>query len=291
MINRRALIAGCFALNALPVRAQGAKLPVIASFSILGDLVAQIGGTRVSVTTLVGPEGDAHVWQPAPTDAARVASAKLFVTNGLGFEGWVTRLIGASGAKPAILVASQGVTPLREGSAIDPHAWQSIANARCYIENIRDGLSRADPPGASAYAANAKAYLAQLDAVESDVGAAIARIPAARRRLVTTHDAFGYFAKAYGLDFLAAVGVSTEAEISAKDVAKIIKQVRADKVPAVFLENIGDPRLMQRIASETGAKIGGRLYSDALSQPDGPAGTYIAMMRYNIRELEKALAN
>ena len=291
MLNRRAWIAGCLMLAALPAHAQTSKLPVIASFSILGDLVAEIGGERVAVTTLVGPEGDAHVWQPAPADAARVAGAKLFVTNGLGFEGWVTRLIGASGAKPTMLVASQSVTPLREGSAIDPHAWQSVANAKLYVANIRDGLSAADPGGASAYAANATAFLAKLDALDAEVRATIGHIPAARRRLVTTHDAFGYFAKAYGLDFFAAVGVSTEAEISAKDVAKIIKQVRADKVPAVFLENTGDPRLMQRIAAETGAKVGGRLYSDALSQPDGPAGTYITMMRYNIRELEKALAH
>jgi zinc/manganese transport system substrate-binding protein len=172
----------------------------------------------------------------------------------------------------------------------DPHAWQSVANARIYVENIRDGLSKADPAGKSLYESNAAAYLARLDALEQEVKAAIAKIPADRRKVITTHDAFGYFADAYGVEFIAPEGVSTDTEPSARDVAKIIAQIRKQKIPAVFMENITDPRLMQQIARESGAKIGGTLYSDSLSEPGGPAGSYIDMMRNNARELSQALA-
>ncbi len=173
----------------------------------------------------------------------------------------------------------------------DPHAWQSVANARIYVANIRDGLVKADPAGKAAYEANAVAYLAKLDALEAEVRATIAALPAARRKIITTHDAFGYFGAAYGMEFIAPQGVSTESEVSARDVAKIIRQIKAQKIPAVFMENITDPRLMQRIAEETGAKIGGRLYSDALSAPGGPAPTYIDMMKNNLKEFRGALAS
>jgi zinc/manganese transport system substrate-binding protein len=173
----------------------------------------------------------------------------------------------------------------------DPHAWQSVANVKIYVANIRDGLSSADPSGQGVYEAQAKAYLTTLDALEQEVRAAIEKIPPGRRKIITTHDAFGYFGAAYGLDFISPEGVSTDSEPSAKDVAKIIAQIRKQKIPAVFMENITDPRMMQRIAKESGARIGGTLYSDALSKPGGPAGNYLDMMRNNIRELRKALAN
>jgi zinc/manganese transport system substrate-binding protein len=217
----------------------------------------------------------------------------------MGFEDWMTRLVRASGTKAPTVVASTGVKPrkMTEGhqhghshAASDPHAWQSIANVKIYVANIRDGLSEADPAGQSAYQANATAYLGKLDALESEARAAIEKIPAERRKIITTHDAFGYFGEAYGVAFIAPAGVSTEAEVSAKDVARIIAQIKRQKIPAVFMENISDPRLMQQIARETGAKIGGTLYSDALSDDKGPAPTYIDMMRSNLRELSKALA-
>ena len=312
MLNRRHLVLGLAAatLPALPglVVAQEA-LPVVASFSVLGDFVTQIGGDRVSVRTLVGPNGDAHVYSPTPADAKTMAAAKLIVVNGLSFEGWMTRLIKSSGAKATVATATKGITPLKaeedharkdaqdkkdphghDHGGVDPHAWQSVANARIYVANIRDALGLADPAGKAVFEANATAYLAQLDAVEAEIGAAVARIPADRRKAITSHDAFGYFVKAYGIAFIAPQGVSTEAEASARDVGRIIRQMKAEKIPAVFLENVTNPRLIEQIARETGARIGGRLYSDALSEPTGPAGTYIAMMKHNISQIEKALA-
>ncbi len=285
------------------------KLKVVASFSILADLVKNVGGDRVDVTTLVGPDGDAHVFSPSPADAKKVAAARLVFVNGLGFEGWLDRLVKASRSKANVVVVSKGVTPLRRdddrnhdrkgGTAksghdhdhgdIDPHAWQSLANAKIYVDNIRNALIKADPAGKAAYEANALAYLARIDGLEKEVKEAIAKIPADRRKIITTHDAFGYFGSAYGIDFIAPQGVSTETEASARDVAKIISQIRKQKIPAVFLENISDPRLVKRISEETGAKIGGTLYSDALSKQSGPASTYIDMMRNNVREISAAL--
>ncbi|GAU82828.1 metal ABC transporter substrate-binding protein [Bosea sp. BIWAKO-01] len=308
MLNRRHLIAGLtagLALSAAPLIARAQeKLPVVASFSILGDFAREIGGERVAVTILVGPDGDAHVYSPTPADAKSVAAAKLVLINGLKFEGWLSRLIKSSGTSAIIATATQGVSPLKlkdddhdhgksgghdHAGGDDPHAWQSVVNARLYVANIRDALSAADPAGKAAYEANAAAYLGKLDALQGEIQAAVARIPVDRRKAITSHDAFGYFVKAYGIEFVAPQGVSTEAEASAKDVVRIIRQVKAQKIPAVFLENITNPRLIEQIARETGAKIGGRLYSDALSTASGPAGTYIEMMRHNIRQIEKAL--
>lgn len=297
MLNRRSILLGLAAGAVLPPPAFAQeKLSVVASFSILGDFVREIGGERVSVALLVGPDGDAHVYSPTPADAKTVAGAKLVVVNGLKFEGWLTRLIKSSGTKATIATATTGITPQKMADdhghghgGEDPHAWQSVANAKIYVGNVRDALIAADPAGRSSYEANATAYLAKLDTLEAEIKATVARIPADRRKAITSHDAFGYFAKAYGIAFIAPQGVSTEAEASAKDVARIIRQIKAEKVPAVFLENITNPRLAEQIARESGAKIGGRLYSDALSAADGPAGTYIAMMKHNISQIEKAL--
>jgi zinc/manganese transport system substrate-binding protein len=277
-----------------PAAAQD-KIKVVASFSILGDLVKNVGGDRIALSTLVGPNGDAHVYAPSPADAKTLSEAKVVFVNGLGFEGWMARLVKASGTKAVNVTASNGVKPRRSeddhghGHDADPHAWQSVANAKIYVGNIRDGLIAADPAGKAAYEENAKGYLEKLDALETEVKAAIAKIPADRRKIITTHDAFGYFGAAYGMEFIAPQGVSTESEVSAKDVAKIIVQIRKQKIPAVFMENISDDRLMQRIAKETGARIGGRLYSDALSDEKGGASTYLDMMRNNIREFSMAL--
>ncbi|MGY2048666.1 metal ABC transporter substrate-binding protein [Methylobacterium sp. JK268] len=280
--------------------AAAAPLKAVASFSILGDLVHQVGGDRVAVSVLVGPNGDAHTFSPSPSDARKLADAQLVVVNGLGFEGWIDRLVKASGTKAPIVVASAGVAPIREedehghggqgAHPIDPHAWQNVANAKLYVAAIRDGLVRVDPEGRATYEANAGAYLAKLDALDAEVRAGIAAIPEAGRKVITTHDAFGYFAKAYGMQFIAPQGVSSDSEATARDVARIIAQVKRETIPAVFLENIADPRLMQQIARESGAKAGGRVFSDALSEPDGPAATYIAMMRHNLREFTAALA-
>jgi zinc/manganese transport system substrate-binding protein len=279
-----------------PVRAQTpAKLPVVATFSILADFARNVGGERIDAAALVGPDGDTHVYQPKPADAKELGAARLIVVNGLGLEGWIDRLIKASGTKAPVIVATKGINPqqMREEGRVelDPHAWQSIADAKIYVANIRDGLIAADPAAEAAYRANAEKYLDKLDTLEAEVKREIAKIPPGRRQIITTHDAFGYFGTAYGFRFIAPEGVSTETEASARDVAKIIRQIKAQKIPAVFLENVTDPRLVRSIAAESGAAVGGTLYSDALSPPDGPASTYIDMMRNNVRELAAALAN
>ena len=304
MLTRRQALAAT-ALAALFVapgaRAQD-RLNVIASFSILGDFVKNVGGDRVEVGTLVGPNGNAHVYAPSPADAKKVADAKLVFVNGLGFEGWLERLVKASGTKAPIVVATKGIKPLERAGEhghdhdhdhgrTDPHAWQSVANAKIYVANIRDALIAADPAGKDAYSANAAAYLAKLDALDRDVREVVAKIPADRRRVITSHSAFGYFQDAYGVNFTAPQGVSTEAEASAKDVAAMIAQIKKQKAAAVFLENVTDPRLVEQIARETGAKVGGTLYSDALTDDKGDATTYIDLIRHNLRQLASALVS
>ena len=275
---------------ASPLSAQD-RLNVVASFSIIGDFVRNAGGVRVNVTTLVGPNGDVHVYTPAPADARKIADARLVVINGLGLEGWLPRLLQSSGSKAPIIVATKGIMPLRLGSDADPHAWQSVANAKIFVANIRDALVAADPADAELFRANADGYSAQLDALDRDVRAAVAQIPPDRRKVISTHNAFGYFAASYGIEFIAPEGVSTESEPSARDIARIIAQIKSARIPAVFLENISDPRLMRQIAAETGAKVGGTLFSDALTDEKGPCPTYIEMVRHNIKALTSALAN
>jgi zinc/manganese transport system substrate-binding protein len=272
----------------IPLHAQE-KINVVTSFSILGDFAKNVGGDRTNVTTLVGPNSDVHVYTPAPADAKKIADAKLVIINGLGLEGWLPRLVQSSGSKAAIVTATNGVAPRKLGSDADPHAWQSVVNAKIYVANIRDALIAADQAAAPAYRANADAYLAKLDALDRQVREAAAQIAEVRRKVISTHEAFGYFAAAYGIAFIAPQGVSTESEPSARDIAAIITQIRAGKIPAVFLENISDPRLMRRIAAETGAKIGGTLYSDSLTAENGDAPTYIDMVRHNIKALTSAL--
>jgi zinc/manganese transport system substrate-binding protein len=275
------------------------KVKAVASFSILGDMVSQVGGDRVDVVTLVGPDGDAHVYEPTPADAKNLAGAAILFVNGLGFEGWMDRLEKSSGFKGKVVVVSTGVkarTMVEEEGGkpetiTDPHAWQSLANGKLYVANIRDGLIAADPDGKSVYEANAAKYLDAIAKEETDVKAALAGLPKERRKIITSHDAFGYFGAAYGLEVIAPEGVSTESEASAQDVAKIIRQIKAEKVPAVFMENITDHRLLDQIARETGAKIGGELYTDALSPPDGPAPTYLDMFRHNVGTLTAALSS
>ncbi len=292
MIMRRlAPWLACLALIACALPARGEPLKAVASFSILADLVRNVGGSSVDVVTLVGPDSDAHVYSPTPRDARKIVDAGLIVVNGLGFEGWLPRLVQSSGSRARIVTATEGIAPLRLGSAADPHAWQSVGNAKIYVANVRDALSAADPAHAGQYRANADAYLARLDALDREVRDAVATLPPARRRVISTHNAFGYFAAAYGIEFVAPLGVSTESEPSARDVARIVSQVRQAKIPAVFLENFTDPRLMQRISAETGAKVGGMLYSDSLTGEKGDAPTYIDMVRHNIRALTRALGN
>lgn len=296
---QRLLLIIALLMGAAPALAQE-SLPVVASFSIVGDLVKQIGGDRVRVTTIVGPNADAHGYQPKPADAKAVAEAKLIVVNGLGFDAWMQRLQKSSGSKAPVVIASAAIKPLKESNdghghghghgENDPHAWHDPANLKLYARTIRDALVAADPAGRETYDQRLSAYDAALSALDAENRAMLATIPPDRRKIVTSHDAFAYLGRAYGITFLAPQGVSTENQPSAKDIARIIRFIRETKAPAVFIETISDPRQMERIAQESGAKIGGKLYSDALSPPDGPAGTTIDMIRTNIRELTKALA-
>lgn len=299
MLSRRCVLAiAAFCAAVAAAQAQTTKIPVVATFTILADFVRQVGGARVDVVSLVGPNGDVHAYDPSPADSRKVAGARLVVENGLHLEGWISRLAKASATKARIVIASDGAVlrkdmtnrEFAEHGGADPHAWQNAENAKTYVVNIRDGLITVDPVGRAEYEANARAYLEKLDALDAEARAAIVKIPAERRRIVTTHDAFGYFGQAYGLTLAAPAGVSTESGVSARDMARIIAQIKKDRFPAVFLENVSDARLMDQIARETGAKIGGTLYSDSLSAPEGPAGTYIDMVRHNISELTKALA-
>ena len=290
------------ALAAIPVTAQAQdRLKVVTSFSILADFARNVGGDLVDVAMLVGPGGDAHVYSPTPADARSVAAARLVVVNGLGFEGWLARLIKSANTKATVATATKGIAPRKDKTVhnhkhdqgrddADPHAWQSVVNAKLYAANIRDALTAADPAGADTYRKNADAYLAKLDMLDREVREAVAKLPAERRKVISTHDAFGYFADAYGIAFIAPQGVSTESEATARDVARIIGQIKAQKIPALFLVNVSDPRLMKRIAEESGARLGGTLFSDSLTDEKGAAPTYIDMIRYNIKALTSALA-
>jgi len=327
-VLQRTVLGGALALALGGAAEAQQPLRVVSSFSILGDLVKNVGGEHVNVSTIVGPDGDAHVYEPKPSDAKTLASAQLLFINGLEFEGWLARLVEASGFKGTQVVATRGITPIafieaededhdhdhddddhdhdndhdhadahdhdhehahehHHGSQ-DPHAWQDLSLTQQYVRNIADALVEADPAHAQDYRARAQSYNAQLAALDAEVKARAARIPEAARKVVTSHDAFGYFAKAYDIQFLAAAGISSQSEPSAQDLARLIDRIRAENIRAVFVENITSPRLIEQIARETGAKVGGVLYSDALSaQP--PANTYLGLMRWNTDQILSAL--
>lgn len=326
------LSAALMALNIGAVHAADAPLSVVASFSILADIAREVGGPDVKVDTLVGPDGDAHSYEPTPQDAKRLSTARVLVVNGLDFEAWLPRLTQSSGFKGQTIVASTGVTPrpfesghddddhdhgeddghdhdhdkagadahghehaaghahgAHDHGSNDPHAWQDLRNGMRYARNIAEGFAAADPAHAAAYRARAADYVDRLQALNARITSQFAAIPAAQRKVVTSHDAFGYFGQAYGIVFISPVGMSTDAEPSAADMARLIGQVKRDNIRAVFVENISSPRLVEQIARETGARTGGTLYSDALSKPGQPAATYLGMFEWNAKQLVNAL--
>ena len=353
MLICRALLSSATAVLALSIAAPAIAhsdkpISVVATFSILGDMAKRIGGEHVSVTTLVGPDGDAHVYQPTPADAQAVSEAKILVSNGLQFEGWLDRLVDATEFDRMRVVATKGIEPIvfddehdhgdlevhaeeaghdddhddhaeaahghddethaeaathmhddvehaeadhdhHDHGAFDPHAWQSLGNAVTYVDNITAALAQTDPATAADFYQNRAAYVAEIEALDAEIREILAGLPADRRTVVTLPDALQYFGRDYGFAFVAPQGLSTESEASAKDVARLIQQIREQSIHAVFVENIGDPRLMRRIADETGAVIGGTLYSDALSGPDDPGVTYLDMIRHNATTLAQAL--
>lgn len=308
---RLAAYASTVALCGFASTASAADLKVVASFSIIADLAKNVGGDRVDVQMLVPVDGDAHVYEPKPADAAALQKANVVLVNGLGLEGFMSRLIDTSETKAPVVEVSKGVKPIKaeeeehdhdhgngeapdahEGhhhGAYDPHAWQSVQNGEIYVKNITKAFCEADKAGCPTYTQNSELYLKKLAQLDKEVKAEIAAIPQSKRTIITTHDAFGYFSKAYGLEFVAPEGISTEAEASAADVAKLVDQVKHDKASAVFMENISNPRLIEQIAKETGLNVGGTLYSDALSPADGPAATYIDMFHHNVKTMKTAI--
>jgi zinc/manganese transport system substrate-binding protein len=273
------------------------KPRVVATFTIIGDLVEAVGGDAVSVTTLVGPDGDAHVFEPKPSDVAAVAKADLIVANGLGMEPWLERLTEAADFKGKTVIASAEVTPLpfkeeADSSGTmpdDPHAFQDLSNGRLYVKTIAAALEALAPREAGAIAARAARLDAEMIALDAEIKAKLAALPASNRRILTSHDAFHYFAKAYGLDILSIQGVSTETEPAAADLAEIARQAKSGQVKAIFLENMSNPTLAQTISSESGVPVGGELIADALTKADGPAPHYLDMFKYNLAELLKVL--
>jgi zinc/manganese transport system substrate-binding protein len=288
-----ALLLGALA----PARAQG-PLPVVASFSIVGDLVQQVGGPDIALQVLVGPASDAHAVQPTPAMARTVAGARVLFSNGLGFEGWMARFLKAANFQGRHVVLSDGLKPLKAASTngghghahdVDPHAWQDVAAAVHYVQAIQRGLCEADAPRCPAYRQRAQASTQRLHALDREIRAGWAAVPPERRKLISSHDAFGHYAAAYGVRFLAPQGLSTEAEASARGVAALVRQIKAENVRALFVETIADPRLIEQIGRETGVQPAGALYSDALSDASGPAASYEALMRHNTTLMLRAL--
>ena len=269
------------------------KLPVVTSFSILADMVHQVGGEHIQITNMVGPDADAHTYEPTPDDAKALLKAKLIIKNGLGFEPWLDRLVTSTETKSPVISASHGVIPRsldEDGETIpDPHAWHNLANTELYIANITKALIAADPANKADYQRNSQTYLKQIYTLLAEAKAKLGSLPPGNRKIVTSHDAFGYLGQAYGIDFMAPQGLSTEREPSAAEVAALIKQIRQAKVKAVFMENIKDARLLKQIAEESGAHIGGTLYSDALAA-SGPASTFTGLFEYNLNTLYDALS-
>ncbi len=296
MISRRVLLSAAIpavmAFSTVPAFAD--TLKVVASFTVLGDVVSQVGGKHVKVTNLVGPNGDPHEFEPSPSDAKNLKAAQVAFVSGEGLEGWMDRLITASGYKGKPVVVSDGISTRsmdEDGKTVtDPHVWNSPVNVKIWVANIEKALSEADPGDAGAFKANAEAYLQKLDAMNAYAHSKFDTIPADRRKVLTSHDAFGYFGREYNVRFLAPLGLSTETEASAADIAKLIEQIKAEGVKTYFLENSNDPRLLKQIARATAAQPGGELYVESLSDAKGPAPTYEKMFRYNVDQIAAAMA-
>ena len=267
-----------------------AKIKVVSTFSILGDMVQNIGGNNIELTTLVGANGDGHVYEPTPADAKSVAAADVVFVNGLGFEGWIDRLVKASGYKGKVIIATEGIKELKFEGELDPHAWQDLSNGRIYIKNIKNALTDVDPKNSNLYKKNFIAYDKILESMDKSTKDKFADIPKKNRKVITSHDAFLYFGRAYGIDFRSPVGVTTESEPSAGELAELITEMRKDNIKALFAENITDPRLIKQLAKEVNAQIGGTLYSDAFSDISEAAYTYINMFKYNVNELATILS-
>ncbi|MEI8400602.1 MAG: metal ABC transporter substrate-binding protein [Alcaligenaceae bacterium] len=304
---KRTALASALLLVVPTLSAQ--PISVVASFSILADMVREVGGPYVQVTSLVGPNTDSHVFDPTPADAKRIASAQLVFVNGLGYEGWLDRLVKSSGYRGPIVVASKGIRtslelkgshshaqdekrahPTHARAVSDPHAWQNLANAERYVETIRIALAAALPEHSAALEQRATDYIKRIRALDLATKAQIAAVAVERRKVITSHDAFGYFAQAYGVTFYPLQGLATASEPSAAEIVRIVDQIKKHKVTAIFTENISDPRVLERIAKDSGAKVGGLLYADALTAPGTVADTYLKMFEHNVTTIVSGMS-
>lgn len=307
-VQRRELLRGALAATALATAGRAfaadarpggsGTLAVVASFSILADITREVAGPWAQVSAMVGANADAHVFQPSPADVQRLAKADLVVLNGLGFETWFDRLMASAGYRGPVVRAADGVEVRRVGPVVDPHAWQSLSRARGYVLNIARGVieaARAKWPATLADPVEAGVrqrtddYLARLAALDARIRGWFDAIPPDRRHAITAHGAFGYFGADYGVTFTSLGGWNTDSETSAAALARLIRRVRAQRATALFAENISDRRLLQRLSEETGATLGGVLFSDALSPPGGPADTYLRLVEHNARTIALAL--
>ncbi|MEZ2129302.1 MULTISPECIES: metal ABC transporter substrate-binding protein [unclassified Sinorhizobium] len=286
-----AALPALLAFSSVPASAE--TLDVVASFTVLADVVKQVGGDHVKVTSLVGPNGDPHEFEPSPADAKNLNAARVAFVSGEGLEGWMDRLISASGYKGKPVVVSEGVntrTMEEDGETVtDPHVWNSPVNVKIWVANIEKALSAADPADTAAFKANAERYTRTLTELDTYAHSKFDAVADDRRKILTSHDAFGYFGREYGITFLSPIGVSTEAEASAADVSKLIEQIKSEHVKTYFFENSNDPRLVKQVAEATGAEPGGELYVESLSDTEGPAPTYEKMFRYNVDQLSSAM--
>jgi zinc/manganese transport system substrate-binding protein len=280
-------------LSPAPALANAGTLNVVATFSILGDLAKQIGGDLIEVKTLVGPDNDVHSYKPTPNDLKILASADLVIENGLGFEDWINRLVSASGYKGPIVIASEGIHPIQKNARnkkyVDPHAWQNVSNTRVYARNVAAALCQSLPEKASVFSSNLKTYDALLERLDAWTKAEIGQIPVTHRKIITSHDSFGYFTEAYGVTFTSPQGMNTEVEPTAAQSAQLIEQMKAEKVKRVFIEKMVSPKLLSQLAKDAGAILGKPIYSDALSRADGPAKTYVDMFRFNVEQFKEAM--
>jgi zinc/manganese transport system substrate-binding protein len=272
------------------------KPVAVTSISILADFVRAVGGDAIAVESIVPVGGDPHVYEPVPSDARKLARAAIVFRNGAGLERWMDRLIGTTSDRRPVVTLADGLTPIVQASGTyqgrpDPHMWMDPSLAARYVLRIRDVLAQRYPAHAAAFRRNAAAYLDELAALDAEIRGRVERIPPARRKLVTTHDAYRYFATRYGLELVASIwGISTEAEPSAAEVSRIVTAVRNAGVPTVFVETTVNPKLMQRIARDAGVRIGAPLYGDSVGGPGSGAETYLGMMRANASAIAAGLA-
>ncbi len=269
------------------------KKVVISSASMIWDMVDNIAGDKIENRLIVPIGGDPHTYSPTPRDAQKVASSDLIFINGLTFEGWITELIENSGTKGKTITVTEGLTPIASSqykNAYDPHAWMDLAKAQTYITNILQGLIEIDPVNKGYYEENYRNYSQELKDLDAYISKRILEIPEEKRLIVTSHDAFSYYGKRYGLDVQGIIGISTESEAQTSDIVRISNSIKSSGVPAIFVESTINPKLIKQIATDNGVAIGGSLYADSIGEKGSNGSTYLKMMKSNTDVIVDALS-